>query len=173
MLIIHATQKLLNTSRLTASLHISQATEGQMLHSWYCSLLSTGFTGKLMVMYVHEPSLLSVICRGKTISGTWDEFKHRLPLLLKKFDFQSSFIESETGLADEYVVSKTNSRSILAYINQMKIHLEIYYSRFDSYDNIAQDLLEESMMNYLYQTGNKSNPYRTAIEFWKDQKAIL
>ena len=144
-----------------------------MLHSWYCSLLSTGFTGKLMVMYVHEPSLLSVICRGKTISGTWDEFKHRLPLLLKKFDFQSSFIESETGLADEYVVSKTNSRSILAYINQMKIHLEIYYSRFDSYDNIAQDLLEESMMNYLYQTGNKSNPYRTAIEFWKDQKAIL
>ncbi|OQP57937.1 hypothetical protein A3860_39670 [Niastella vici] len=173
MLIIRATQKLLNTSRLTASLHISQATEGQMLHSWYCSLLSTGFTGKLMVMYVHEPSLLSIICRGKTISGTWEEFKHRLPLLLKKFDFQSSFIESETGLADKYVVSKTNSRSMLAYINQMKIHLEIHSSRFDTYENISQDLLEESMMNYLYQTGNKSNSYRTAIEFWKDQNAIL
>ena len=144
-----------------------------MLHSWYCSLLSTGFTGKLMVMYVHEPSLLSIICRGKTISGTWDEFKHRLPLLLKKFDFQSSFIDLETGLADEYVVSKTNSRSMLAYINQMKINLEINCSRFDSYDYISQDLLEESMMNYLYQTGNKSNPYRTAVEFWKDQKAIL
>ncbi|OQP56748.1 hypothetical protein A4R26_25180 [Niastella populi] len=148
-----------------------------MLHSWYCSLLSTGFTGKLMVMYVHEPSLLSIICRGKTISGTWEEFKHRLPLLLKKFDFQSSFIESETGLADEYVVSKTNSRSMLAYINQMKIHLEIHLEihsrRFETYENISQDLLEESMMNYLYQTGNKSNPYRTAIEFWKDQNVIL
>jgi hypothetical protein len=173
MLIIHATQKLLNTSRLTASLHISQATEGQMLHSWYCSLLSTGFTGKLMVMYVHEPSLLTIICRGKTISSTWEEFRHRLHLLLKKFDFQSSFIELETSLTDEYVVSRTNSRSMLAYINQMKIYLETYCSRFDSYDLISQDLLEESMMNYLYQTGNKSNPYRTAIEFWKDQRALL
>lgn len=62
---------------------------------------------------------------------------------------------------------------MLAYINQMKIHLEVYSSRFDTYDNISQDILEESMMNYLYQTGNKNNPYRTAIEFWKDQKVVL
>lgn len=173
MLIFHSTQKLLNTSRITASLYISQATEGQMLHSWYCTLLPTGFPGKLMVMYVHEPSLLTIICRGKTINGTWEEFRHRLPLLLKKFNFKPSFIELETGLSNEYVISKTNSRSMLAYVNQMKINLEIHCSSIDSYDNISQDRLEESMMTYLYQISNKSSRYRTAIEFWKDQKVLL
>jgi len=172
MLIFHSTQKLLNTSRLTASLYISQATAGQMLHSWYCNLLPTGFTGRLMVMYVHEPSLLTIICRGKTINGTWEEFRHRLPLLLKKYNFQSSFIEEETGLANDYVVSKTNSRSMLAYINQMKINLEIHCRSMDSYDNISQALLEESIMRYPYQINTKSNHYRTAIEYWREQKVL-
>jgi hypothetical protein len=125
-----------------------------------------------MVMYVHEPSLLTIICRGKTINGTWEEFRHRLPLLLKKYDFQSSFIDLETGLANEYVVSKTNSRSMLAYISQMKINLEIHCSSMDSYDNISQDLLEESMMSYPYQISNKSNYYRSAIGYWREQKVL-
>jgi uncharacterized protein DUF6933 len=173
MLILHSTQKLLNTSRLKASLYISQPTAGQMLHSWYCTLLSTGFTGKLMVMYVHEPSLLTIICRGKTINGTWDEFRRRLPLLLKKFDFQSSFIELETGLADGYVVSKTNSRSMIAFINSMRLGLEISCSNSGSYDNISQDFLEESMMGYPYQISNISGDYRSAIQYWREQKVIL
>jgi hypothetical protein len=125
-----------------------------------------------MVMYVHEPSLLTIICRGKTINGTREEFRHRLPLLLKKYDFQSSFIDLETGLANEYVVSKTNSRSMLAYISQMKINLEIHCSSMDSYDNISQDLLEESMMSYPYQISNKSNYYRSAIGYWREQKVL-
>jgi hypothetical protein len=104
-----------------------------MLHSWYCTLLATGFTGKLMVMYVHEPSLLTIICRGKTINGTWEEFRRRLPLLLKKYDFQSSFIEFETGLANGYVVSKTNSRSVsirqTAYLKAWSEPLALHLNR--------------------------------------------
>jgi hypothetical protein len=173
MLIIHATQKLLNVSRLEAPLYISKATEGQMLHSWYCSLLPTGFPGKLMLLYVHEPSLLTIVCRGKTIHGTWDEFKLRLPKLLKKFNFQSSFIELEIALANEFVVSKTNSRSMLAHINQMKLNLQANCMGFDSYANISQDFLEENMMDYLYSISGKSNSFRTAMEYWKEQKAIL
>lgn len=172
MLIIHATQKLLNTSRLRASLYISQPSEGQMLHSWYCRLLSTGFQGKLLVMYVHEPSLLTIVCRGKTIKGTWDEFKNRLPGLLRKFNFLPSFIITETAHINDYLVAKTNSKSILAYMNQMVIQLEFDCSRFNSYDNISQDLLEEKMMDYLYQTGNRNNPYTTAIDYWKQQGVI-
>ncbi|MBO9202660.1 hypothetical protein J7I42_20395 [Niastella sp. MAH-29] len=153
--------------------YISAPTVGQMLHSWYCSLLATGFTGKLMLMYVHEPSLLTIICRGKTINGTWEEFKHRLPQLLKRYNFQPAFIELETALANEFVVSKTNSRSMLAHINQMKLSLQIHCSNFDSYANISQDLLEEFGMKYLYGIEGKSNSYRTAIQYWKDQKALI
>lgn len=65
MLIIHAVQKLLNTSGLKASLYVTQPGKDQLMHNWYAQLLPSGFAGKLLVMYVHEPSLLTVICRGK------------------------------------------------------------------------------------------------------------
>lgn len=173
MLIIHATQKLLNTSRLSTSLYISQASEGQTLHSWYCDLLPTGFAGKLLVMYVHEPSLLTIVCRGKTLAGTWEEFTHRLPMLLKKYNFQPSFIARETNYINEYVVSKTNSRSMLSYINSMKYGLEFRCKSADRYDNIQQDLLEESIMGYPYQSRINKNRYTSAIEYWKEQKVLL
>ena len=69
-IIIHAVQKLLNTSRLKAAQYVSEGAKDQLLHRWYARLVSTGFPGKLLVMYVHEPSLLTVVCRGKTIGGT-------------------------------------------------------------------------------------------------------
>jgi len=90
MLIIHATQKLLNTSWLNTSLYISQPSEGQML----------------------------------------------------------------------------------AHMNQMVIQLEFECSRFNSYDNISQDLLEERMMDYLYQAGDKTNIYITATDYWKQRGVI-
>lgn len=173
MIIIHATQKLINTSRLNAVLYISQPTEGQMLHSWYCGLLPTGFPGKLMVLYVHEPSLLTIVCRGKTIKNTWEEFRLRLQLHLKKFDFSPSFIELESALVNDFVVSKTKSRSMLSHMNQIVMQLNAHCISFDNYENISQDLLEECIMPYPYQSGGKSNRYTTAIEYWKGQKAIL
>ena len=83
MIIIHAVQKLLNTGKLKPALFISQPSAGQHLHSWYAKLLSTGFRGKLLVMYVHEPSLLTVLTKGKTINSTLPQFYTRLPQLLK------------------------------------------------------------------------------------------
>src|SRR6516162_11094175 len=100
MIIIHSVQKLLNTSRLKAFLYISQPDKDQLLHSWYAGLVATGYTGKLLVQYVHEPSLMAVICKGKTISGTWDQFKDRLEGLLRRFEFPQAFIEGEMKLTN-------------------------------------------------------------------------
>jgi hypothetical protein len=72
MLIIHSVRKLLNTSRLEASFYVTKPAQGQYLHSWYAGLFSSGFPGKMMVMYVHEPSLMVIICKGKTIQGAWE-----------------------------------------------------------------------------------------------------
>ncbi len=57
-----------------------------MLHSWYGTVQATGFPGKMLVAYFHEPSLLTIVCRGKTIKGTWDEFTQRVPALLSVAD---------------------------------------------------------------------------------------
>jgi hypothetical protein len=109
MIIIHGVQKLLNTSRLKPALYISEASENQHLHSWYARLLATGIAGKLMVMYVHQPSLMTILCKGRTIQTTWAEFGMRLPLLMSRFHFPKDFIELEMQEMNGYIVSKTNS----------------------------------------------------------------
>lgn len=166
-IIIHAVQKLLNTSRLKAAQYISQPGKDQFLHSWYARLLSTGLPGKLLVMYIHEPSLLTVICRGKTIGGTWDEFCKRLPALLARFEFPATFIQSEMAQTDSYIVAKTNSKSMLSYMNQMVMMLENGAERYAAYDRSLQDEMEDTMMDYMYSTGNKQNPYTTPEDYWK------
>jgi hypothetical protein len=114
MIIIHAVQKLLNTSKQKPALFVSEASVNQHLHSWYAKLLSTGFAGKLLVMYVHEPSLLTVLTKGKTINSTLPQFYARLPQLLARTNFKPEFISTEMKLVkDGYVVSKTNSKSML------------------------------------------------------------
>ena len=167
MLIIHAAQKLLNTSRLTAVKYITKPAEGQTMHGWYARLLSSGFAGKLLVMYVHEPSLLTVVCRGKTIKGTWPEFLQRWPELMQRHHFDLPFIQKEISEANDFVVAKTDSRSMLAYMNQMIFQLEYDCSKFSSYDDIPLNLLEDRMMNHLYSTKENRHSFTTAMEYFK------
>ena len=84
---MNAVQKLLNTSALKPPMYVSAASEGQQLQSWYAKLLATGFPGKLLVMYVHQPSLLDVLTRGKNIHTTLPTFFNRLAPLMQRNNF--------------------------------------------------------------------------------------
>jgi hypothetical protein len=128
-----------------------------------------GFPGKMFVMYVHEPSLLTVICRGKTIKGTWPEFQTRLQWLMERHDFPAAFIETEINDMNGYIVSKTKSKSMLAFMNQMVLQLEYDCTRYSSYETISQDYMENNMMDYLYQSGIKSKPYTTPKQYWEGE----
>jgi hypothetical protein len=173
MIIIHSVQKLLNTSRLKAALYISEPCKEQHLHCWYARLLATGFPGKLLVMYVHEPSLMTIVCQGKTIQGTWNSFRERLGHLLQRFHFTNSFIENEMGQMEGYIVYRTRSKSILAHMNQMVFQLEYQCSRVANYDAIPLDLLENGMMDYLYQYGKRLHNYRSPLDYWKQMPGLL
>ena len=166
--IIHAVQKLLNTSRLEAVQYISEPDQGQLLHSWYARLIKTGFSGKLLVMYVHQPSLLTVICKGKTIGKTWNEFVNRLPALLRKIGFSEHLIQSEMSLVNNYVVGKTSSKAMLGHMNDMVVMLEYQCERYASYDGISEEELENNMTQYIYGTQNKGARYITSVDYWKD-----
>ena len=169
MLIIHSVQKLLNTSGLEASLYITQPNQGQYLHSWYARLLSSGFPGKMMVMYIHEPSLMAVICKGKTIQGTWGPFLERLELLLVRYKFPDTFIRNELFQAKGYTVSKTNSKSLLSFMNQMVLELEYGGRMAEDYDSISLDFLEDRLMDRLYQCGRRLRDYRTPLKYWQQE----
>jgi hypothetical protein len=172
MFIIHSVQKLLNTSRLEASIYISQPNAGQHLHSWYARLLATSFRGKMLVMYVHEPSLMAVICKGKTIQGTWASFLNRLGLLLQRYQFPEAFIHNELSQVEGYTVSRTNSRSLLAFMNQMAFELEYECRRAGEYDAIPIDDLEDRMMDRIYQFGKRSHDYRTPLQYWQQEISL-
>ena len=169
MIIIHAVQKLLNTSRLEAALYITKPDTNQYLHCWYARLLASSFPGKMMVMYVHEPSLMAVICKGKTIQGTWETFKSRLKLLLRRHKFSEKFIYDELAQAEGYTVSKTNSKSILAFMNQMVFELEYQCRVVNEYDAIPLDELEDRFMDRLHQTGKKQMDYSTPLKYWRKE----
>jgi hypothetical protein len=166
MISIYAVKKLLNTSRLASVSRVTEHPEEQIMHSWYAGLFSSTFPGKLMVMYVHEPSLLTVVCRGKTIKSTWPQFVQRLQTLLQRYQFSPAFIEREMKEANSFVVAKTESRSMLAYMNQMILQLEYDCSRFNGYDAISLDLLEDGMMDMLHQSKVKSNHFTNPAEYW-------
>ena len=169
MMIIHAVQKLLNTSRIEAPLYLSQADENQKLYSWYARLASTTFAGKLLVLYVHEPSYLTVLVPGRTLKSTWPEFKVRLESLLTRHHFPASFISHELNAADSFIVSKTNSKSMLAIMNQMLFTIEAFCHRVDRYEDINLQHIEDSFIKSPRTDKTSKWGYSTPLDFWRRQ----
>ena len=168
MVIIHAVKKLLNTSRISAALHIGKPTDGQHMYSWYATVIATGFAGKMLVMYVHEPSMMAVICRGKTIQTTWPQFRERVAALLHRFEFPEHIITNELREMNGYTVSKTDSRSMLAIINQLKEDVAWYIEQSDiPYAFFPLEVWEDRMMKRLHAAGRKPNDYTTPIDYWR------
>ena len=173
MIIVHAVQKLLNISRLKPLLFLSKPSPQQELHSWYAKLISTSFRGKLFVMYVHEPSLILVLTKGKTISNTLPEFYNRLEALLKRNHFKTDFIEREIKLIREgYVISKTNNKSILANMNSITLNIEWTCTRFESYDSIDADSIEDSYLEWISYDSSKPNKFKQTVDYWKNKGLI-
>ena len=173
MIIVHAVQKLLNISRLKPALFISKPSEGQEMHSWYARLIATGFAGKFLVMYVHEPSLLLVLTRGKTIKGTLPEFCSRLEALLKRHQFKEDFIEKEIMLVNEgYVISKTDSRSMLGSMNAITENIEYTCRDFERYETIDTGYIEDNYTDWLTKDPSRPYGYRHTMDFWKERDAL-
>lgn len=142
------------------------------MHSWYAKLLSTGFAGKQLVMYVHEPSLLLVLAPGKSINTTLPSFHKRLPLLLERNHFKQEFIEHEMPLVQEgYVISKTNSRSMLARMNSITYNIELRCRMLPSYKAIELDELEDSYLDWLTQD-TAPGKYLCTRDYWAERRLL-
>jgi hypothetical protein len=172
MIIIHAVQKLQNTSRLKAPLYVSEASPDQVLHRWYARLINTGFPGKMLVMYMHDPSGLSILVHGKTIQSTQFYFRDRLLRLLLRLEFSHLFIEKEmVHLEEGFVVGKTDSKSMLARMNQINYQVEYQCSRAPSYEEIPLPWMEDQIADYLY-LDPATKKYRKLLDYFVDLGVI-
>lgn len=173
MIILHAVQKLLNTSGLKPPIYISAASDNQYLHAWYAKLVSTGFAGKQLVMYVHEPSLLLVLTRGKSVNATLPSFFNRLPQLLQRNNFKQEFIEQEMQLVREgYIISRTNSRSMLASMNAITVNIETSYRMSPLYDLIDLDEIEDDYLDW-FTLDAASGKYLRTRNYWIERGVVL
>jgi hypothetical protein len=166
MIHLHATRKVLNLGKIDGKTMITLQPEDQELQNWYVTIMGSSFRGKMLVLYIHEPSLITIITRGKTIRKTYPEFEIRLKNLLQRFRFPEHFIENELTFLDEMVIGKTTNKSMLGYINQIVYLLDYWVYDNRDYESINLDDLENKMMSHLSSSKNTSG-FITPINFWE------
>lgn len=166
MIHLHATRKLLNLGKIEGKILVTQQVKDQKLHNWYVTIMGSSFRGKMLVLYIHEPSLMTIITRGKTIRTTYSAFELRLKNLLHRYGFPESFVEKELTLLNERVIGKTTNKSMLACINQMVYLLDYWVNQNRDYESINLNELENNMMSHISSSKNNDG-YITPIEFWE------
>ncbi|MFZ4796031.1 MAG: DUF6933 domain-containing protein [Bacteroidia bacterium] len=164
MIIVRATQKLLNTQRLKPEIIDKSIVENVVLSEWYANTVTSSFRGKSLVMYVHQPSLITIVVVGKTIKKTFTEFTKRLQKLLIRFSFPASFINEQMAAFETSIITKTDSRKMLGFMNSITDQL---ISRMYSYENFEDIDLEEEeniLMNYIH--GSVRENYFKPVTYW-------
>lgn len=166
MIHIHATRKLLGTSRIEPVMLVTEKPADQHMHNWYATLISSGYPGKTLVLYYHEPSMLVVITKGRTIATTFTSFRERLEKLLLRLEFPAEFIEREILLTESYVTGKTSNRSMLGLMNESIYAIEWRCKRYEKFELIDSDEIEDLQMNSLFTTREKK--YKTPLGVWQE-----
>jgi len=86
---------------------------------------------------------------------------------MQRYRFGPIFIKREIDEANDLVVAKTDSRSMLSYMNQTIFQLEYDCSKFSTYEDISLNLLEDRMMNHLYCLKEHRHRFTTAKDYFK------
>ncbi len=146
-MIIRATKKLLNTSGIRPVKNLNDQTS-RMPGEWYASTVSMHQPGKLAIHFLHCPTFISIIVPGKSILRAIPSLRQRTPALLERLGYPT--LESLYQLDSEPQVFATNSKSILAYINQIKANLEVHFARASSIESINFDYLEDIHNDWIF-----------------------
>jgi hypothetical protein len=152
-MIIRATKKLLNTSGIRPVKNLTDQTR-QMPGEWYASTVSLKQPGKLAIHFLHCPTFISILIPGKSLNKVIPSLKQRTSCLLKRLGYSS--LEPLYNLDSHAEVFATNSKSILAYINQIKYNLEIHFYGASSIESINYDYLEDIHNDWIFL--DKLNP---------------
>jgi hypothetical protein len=152
-MIIRATKKLLNISGITPVKNLNDPNK-KMPGEWYASTISLQQPGKLAVHFLHYPTFISILIPGKSLNKVIPYLGPRTSALLKRLGY--SDLEPKFQLDSGPEIFATNSRSILAHINQLKFNLEYHLALADTIESINYDNLEDIHFDSLFT--NKSSP---------------
>jgi len=166
MIIVRATQKLLNTQRISPSNIDSLDAKIITLGQWYANTVTSSFKGKSFVVYVHYESLITVITTGKTIKKTFPEFEMRLKNLLSRFSFPDVFVNEQMTAFNEHTITKTSSRKMLGQMNGIIDQVLTRMYVYENFEDIDLEEEENILMNYVH--GSIPANFFTPARYWNN-----
>jgi hypothetical protein len=146
-MIIRATKKLLNTSGINPIRNLNDP-DKNMPGEWYASVISLQKPGKLAIHFLHYPTYISILIPGKSLNKVIPQLKLRTINLLSRLGY--SGLVPDFHLDSEIEVFATNSRSILAHINQLQYNMEYHLAEAESIDSIDYDKLEDIHFDWIF-----------------------
>jgi hypothetical protein len=139
-MIIRATKKLLNTSGIIPIKNLTEPNKN-MPGEWYASTISLQQPGKLAVHFLHYPTFISILIPGKSLNKVILLLRLRTTALLKRLGYSDLIPRFQLDTKPE--IFATNSRSILAHINQLKFNIEYHIALAETIDSIDFDRIED------------------------------
>ena len=145
-MIIRATNKLLNISRIKTEKNDTEIVDS-LPGEWYASLLSTGRQGGYAIHFLHNPTMISIIILGKSLIKAQQMLPASVASLLNRNGF--SELLSGYKLDSPIEIYATNSRNLLANMNQMKLNIEYHLALAESTDTIDLKKIEDIHLKYI------------------------
>jgi len=129
------------------------------LGEWYANVKSLPFRGKSVVIFFNVNTYLTILVPGQGSKSrkSLPEFVERTGRLLERLNVPQSLIDEEMAAMQEIRLLKTDSRSILGSMNDVRHHLDAFinHHRISSAEELDWDRQEMIMTERIYGAINK------------------
>jgi hypothetical protein len=157
-MIIRATQYLYWLSGVQSAKN-TQEPPSPFPGEWYANFVER-FDGRYnAIHFLHNPTRVSVLVPGPFLDQSINVFRERATALLIRNGYGRLLFQYE--LLSPPVFYTTNSRSILASMNQMRYDIEFHLSNPEVKQVINLDRIENLQLEYMISTGTKLGDYTT------------
>ena len=151
-MIIRGTGKILKTSGIKPVKNTNEVVS-ELPGEWYAGLVSTGKQGKLAIHFLHYPTMLTVLVQGKSLNKAIDIFRERAENLIKRTGYGKLLFQYQ--LQTEAEIYATNSRSMLAHMNQLRYNIEYHLAMAETVESTNWDYIEDIHFDYLFTRDKK------------------
>lgn len=139
MLVLRCTQKLLKKNPGPVTDHKDSLTP--VLGSWHANLIRLEHSP--VVLCANDVSLLAILVRGKDFPRFVLSFRHRLAWRLRRMGVSQQAITVELAAMEIVQIARSNSRSVLASMNDFVRHLR--WRVGNDFDISQSDELEDML----------------------------
>ena len=160
-MIIRATNKALKMSKMIP-VKMDSVLSDKLPGEWYVDLISLGKPGKFGFHFIHHPTLISILVPGRTLSTIFQSFTANVSDLLTRHNYSSLIPLFNLDSVPE--VYATNSRSMLAYLRDIKYNTELHCKEKQTTEEVDFYWIEDICLEHSFGISGKPYKYSSSKE---------